>query len=323
MKIVFRASREHLARSLAYMDGLRESEPSAEIALITSGSPKLGIEGVSQTDIGSQSTQSWDLEFTEEALGDGADILLLDNRPDEKAQKALKKKARMLVIVDDEPSCARYHADVIVNPNIHAHTIDYPAPKETETLLGTEFYPLPGPFDAFQDFQRETGERCRKIAIHPGGDESGLAAKALRALKASKMHFLATILLPENFAHGDNIAREIGLDERFIVADRDPRRLMDADLGIASPETIHELIFFRIPSCLYGAQGAPLLSDYASRSGLSLPLPDAGSSLSLIEGLMENAEERKRMSARMTDLVDGLGRFRLAEDILRIHTQKF
>jgi spore coat polysaccharide biosynthesis predicted glycosyltransferase SpsG len=321
MKIVFRATSDHLARCLCYAHAIRDLEGSSEILMITSGSPPLRESGIAQKDIGNQSMRSWDLEYTEEAVQDGADIIILDNRPDEEFQKAMKKKAKMLVVIDDEPNCQKYHCDAIVNPNVHAHTLHYPA--ETELLLGTEFYPLPQEFDPFQDFQKETEERCRKISVHLGWDKKGLAPAAIRALKQSREHFLATLLLPNGFERGESIAREIGLDERFMVAGADPKRLSAADLAIASPETLHELIFFRIPCALADPQSAPLLSDYSSKAGICLPLAEVEAGFPLLRNLIENPQERKRMSLRMTDIIDGMGRFRLGEELLRIYTDKF
>jgi len=323
MHIVFRASSGHLSRSLAYAEGMRETDPSSEITIITSGSPQFSLPGIRQIDIGTQNLPSWDLEYTENAIPEEADIILLDNCPDEKFQKAIKNKTRMVVVVDDEPKYQQYSADAIANPNIHAHTIDYQASKDTELLLGTEFCPLGSAFDEFQDFAKEPQERCRKISIHLGQDRKNLSIQAIRLLKQSRENFLATVSLAKDSEKGESVAKEIGLDERFIVTDQDPRRLSCADLAIASAETLHEFIFFRIPPVLADPAGSPLLSDYSSRAGISLPLDLGQANFKGLHSLMENHDERKRMSGRMTDIVDGLGRFRFAEELLRIYEDKF
>lgn len=46
--------------------------------------------------------------------------------------------------------------------------------------------------------------------------------------------------------------------------------------------------------------------------------PDAGSAKSL-EALLQDKPARDRMSGRLNGLVDGMGRFRLAEELLKLH----
>jgi spore coat polysaccharide biosynthesis predicted glycosyltransferase SpsG len=314
MRIVLRASNDTLPRIIGLAEGIRDTDPSSEILLITSGSRAVSIPGIRQADIGTQNTLSWDLEYTENAIPEPVDIIVLDNRPDEKYQKAMKKKARMLVVIDDEPNCRQYFADAIVNPNVHAHTLDYRGAKDTELLLGTEFYPLGSAFDEFQDFAKETEARCRKISVCLGEDRRSAAMDAIRILKKSGAHFLAGVSLPLDEEKGEKLASEIGLDERFIVADPDPRRQSASDLAICSLQTLHEFIFFRVPALLSDPSASPLLSDYCSKAGICFPLCEE----SLLR-LMNDPEERRRVSGRMADLVDGLGRFRLAEELLAIH----
>jgi spore coat polysaccharide biosynthesis predicted glycosyltransferase SpsG len=286
--------------------------------MITSGSPQFSLPGIKQIDIGNQNILSWDLEYTENAVPDPVDIIILDNRPDEKFQKSMKRKAQMVVVVDDEPKYQQYFADAIVNPNVHAHTLDYSCGKDTELLLGTEFYPLGSAFDEFQDFAKEIEERCRKVSVYLGEDRRNVAKDAIRILKQSREHFLVSVSLPNDSEKGEAVASEIGLDERFMVADMDPRRQSAADIAICSSATLHEFIFFRVPAVLADPAACPLLSDYCSKSGICLPL-----SAEPLERLMGDYEERKRMSGRMLDLIDGLGRFRFAEELLRIYEAKF
>ena len=77
--------------------------------------------------------------------------------------------------------------------------------------------------------------------------------------------------------------------------------------------TLFNAFFFKIPSVVIGS-GAD--ADYAGRNGLVLQvaLDDA---CRQIASLINDKSARDRMSARMEDLVDGLGRFRLAEAILK------
>jgi hypothetical protein len=88
---------------------------------------------------------------------------------------------------------------------------------------------------------------------------------------------------------------------------------------ITGPETLCEPALFSLPVALIGESP---VSDYAAKNGLALSLGaetglDAQSAESL-EALLSDKAARDRMSARLGGLVDGLGRFRLADELLRM-----
>lgn len=315
MRIAIRAGPEKATRSAALAQGMAETEPSAEILLLTSGCPELGIDGVKQVELGESGFSSWDMEATEGAF-DKADIVVLDNAADEKFQHAIRPKAGLMVVVEDEPIRGKYSADCVVNPNVNAHLFDY-SNAGAELLLGAEFFALGREFDPFQDAGRETPERCRKIAVHLGADRDGACLGIIKTLKALEERCVFTLCLPKGYRHGEALASEIGLDGRFIVADQGPRRLAQADVAICSRHTLNELLFFRLPF-LVPSGGA--LSEYAAKSELGLVLEGQGESQ--IRSLIEDMPRRERMSARMSDMVDGLGRYRLSEEIFRIYSER-
>ena len=317
MKISIRAGPDQLSRSLALAQALAELEPSSEITLLTSGCPETREGGIRQLNIGAAGLPpAWDLDATEEAI-ERADILVLDNAPDEKFQKALRRKAGLLVVVEDHPHGGAYAADCIVNPNVNAHIFEY-AGSGAETLLGTEFFALPRAFDEFQDFRPEVPEKCRKIALHLGQDRKGASVSLVRKLKKARGGFIATICILPDSPNGQALASEIGLDSRFIVAGADPRRMAQAEVAVGSESTFNELLLFRVPTLL--PPGSPL-SDYAAKAGMCAILSEDRPEDDILS-LMADKGPRERMSARMSELGDGLGRYRLAEELLKMHGGK-
>jgi hypothetical protein len=99
-----------------------------------------------------------------------------------------------------------------------------------------------------------------------------------------------------------------------------------ADLAIVPPDMIfHELMMLRVPTALIAdsdATGQQPLGEYAGMNGFGLYLGEAGSMAAdsgrMIGQFISDMEARQRMSLRVAELVDGLGRFRLADELLRL-----
>jgi len=96
-----------------------------------------------------------------------------------------------------------------------------------------------------------------------------------------------------------------------------------ADMAIGPPNmTFYESLLFGLPCALVigSEDGCATLAEYASGNGFALCLGEAGGldteAAKLLQGMISDKAARDRMSARTTDLVDGLGRFRLADELL-------
>jgi UDP-2,4-diacetamido-2,4,6-trideoxy-beta-L-altropyranose hydrolase len=328
----------NLHRCLSLASGLREVDPSSEIYFFTSSSSdyadKITGAGFVNEDIGAIGWVDQDLEQTLEALEKNKiDMLIIDSHAtDEKYLKALKAKT-FLVVIDDSMHLKRYSAHVLVNPNVYSHLLQYSCDEETELLLGTEFVQLRKEFEEYQDIRHDNPEYVKRILVTFGGsDQKGAAITTVRALKSLSDSFTATVVVGRCFKKGEELAREIGLDDRFMVLRDVPdmsKKMEMADLAIASPgATFYELLFFRLPSILITQTGnQAMLADYAGKMGLAMPLGnmsqgDSGKLAAAIKQLMLDKQQRDRMSARMADIVDGMGRFRLATELLKLHREQ-
>jgi spore coat polysaccharide biosynthesis predicted glycosyltransferase SpsG len=339
MKIAFRIdsdphhSPSRLCRALALSSGIKDTDPSCEITFLLTGPQPcediVKAEGHACRHFGISSMPAWNVEVTGNALEElKSDLLIVDDYGiDERYLREMRSKA-FLVVVDDCMQLKSYSANGIVNPNPNAHTLQYRS-DGGELFLGTEFTPIPKEFDDYQDCPRENPERVKRIIVSfPGADRSGATLEAVRALKSLKSKFIADIYVGKEFERGEDLASETGLDDRFIFMNDGPgkaRRMAAADFAITAPDiTFHELMMLRIPTAIIADKGIPeqpILGEYAGMNGFALYLGEAGElgdAGKTMGDFLANQEGRQRMSVRVGELVDGLGRFRLADEILRL-----
>jgi spore coat polysaccharide biosynthesis predicted glycosyltransferase SpsG len=328
-KIAFRVDSDlksgswQLRRCLALAAGLKESDPSCTISFFshTCDASSIAAAGWNYVPFGELALPSWDLEATAEKAEElGTGMLIVDRHSvDCEFLNSLSAKVKTLAFFDDYMHLDSYPAHAIINPNFHAHLLEYPRDDDAALLLGTEFAPLAPEFDAFQDYSLANPDRARRILAYFNGSDSALEAVGL--LKQVRSQFSAIVLSgPSN---GEELARAIGLDPRFMVMRNEghvAKRLASCDLVITGPETLCEPALFTLPVALIGASP---VSDYAARNGLALSLGAAGSldrqAAKSLDALLSDKSARDRMSARLDGLVDGMGRFRLAEELLRLY----
>lgn len=317
---------------LSLASGLKETDPQTSLAFLTSGPPEcealVKAEGFPCRHLGLSSMPSWNLEATEAALeGSGAGMLIVDDIGIDSRFLARMRSKAFLIVMEDGVRLGNYHANGIVNPNPNAHTLKY-ATDGGELLLGTEFSPIGKEFDIYQDSEKRIPERARRVLISfPGADRGAATLSAVRMLKSLKEPFIADVFVGKEFQHGEALAGETGLDDRFIFMNEGAgkaRRMADADLAICPPDiTFHELMMLKVPCALISSQDCPdqaNIAGHAAQNGFALYLGEAGSvdQAKALQDLLGDMDARERMSARTGELVDGLGRFRLAEELLRI-----
>ncbi len=318
-----------LERCLAIAAGVMETGGENEVIFLSSGGNTSIIEkrGFSWKEIENSNVAELDCEATALAVEqENTDILLVDSRNiNEHYLEKLGEKVRKLAVIDDLMSLKSYPADILINPAINAHLLPYES--EGELLLGTEFALLAEEFDQYQEFKRQTEEKAGRIVVHfRGTDFRRGTIAAVAALKSVQENFSCTIITGMGFKGGEELAREIGLDGRFIVIGDEsslPRKLAAADMAVVSPASLSELLFFKLPCILMAEEDCQADAiGYMARNGMAVSGGNANESdiprlKDKIKQLMGSKAERKRMSARMEDLVDGLGRFRIAEELLR------
>ncbi len=339
MNIAFRTNANfavgsgHLRRCLTLASALKETASDAQIYFLTSGSAEyhklISEMGFSPIDIGSSLSIDEDLQETIKAVFDHKlDVLIVDNYGiNENYLRNLKPRVKLLVIIDDFMHIKQYSCHILVNLNLYAHLLDYHCDKDTQMLLGTEFVQLRKEFDSYSDFKRENPETVKHILVSFGGsDIKGVTIFAVKALKKLKENFLVYVITGRSFRRGEELAQLVGLDSRFVILPEVSdmaRRMEKIDLAISSPSwTFYALAFFKTACVLICyVDNQKLILDYAGKNGLAVAVGEIGSIdvdelTSALSKLINDKESRDNLSRRLDELVDGLGRYRLAESIL-------
>ena len=125
-----------------------------------------------------------DLEETLKCLSAIRNWVVLDGyhfTPD--YQKAIRENGYRLLVIDDMAHFDHYHADILLNQNIHATSLHYSCDKDTVKLLGCEYVLLRREFLKYKDWKREIPEKATKILVTLGGaDPDNVTLKVIRAL---------------------------------------------------------------------------------------------------------------------------------------------
>jgi UDP-2,4-diacetamido-2,4,6-trideoxy-beta-L-altropyranose hydrolase len=100
-------------------------------------------------------------------------------------QKAIRENGYKLLVIDDMAHLDHYHADILLNQNIHASRLHYSCDMDTVKLLGCEYVLLRREFLKYKDWKREIPDKAKKILVTMGGsDPDNVTLKVIRALNS-------------------------------------------------------------------------------------------------------------------------------------------
>jgi UDP-2,4-diacetamido-2,4,6-trideoxy-beta-L-altropyranose hydrolase len=103
-------------------------------------------------------------------------------------QKAIKRNGYKLLVIDDMAHLDHYHADILLNQNIHASNLHYSCDKDAVKLLGCEYALLRREFLKYKGWRRRIPDRPKKILVTMGGsDPNNVTLKAIEAIKLLNM----------------------------------------------------------------------------------------------------------------------------------------
>jgi UDP-2,4-diacetamido-2,4,6-trideoxy-beta-L-altropyranose hydrolase len=170
-------------------------------------------------------------------------------------QKAIRDKGVCLLVVDDMNHLPHYHADILLNQNIHAPDLKYNCDADTTLLLGSQYMLLRREFLKYRDFNRQIPGRAKNILVTLGGaDPDNVTLKVVEALKLLNEPDVAVriIIGPAN-PHQETLRKAIvSADiraELLINPPNMPELMAWADLAIsAGGSTCWELAFMGVPS---------------------------------------------------------------------------
>ena len=174
---------------------------------------------------------------------------------DDAYQEKIKSAGYRLLVIDDIAHVPYYHADIIVNQNIHADRLDYRCDEETVLLLGTPFVMLRKSFLSYSRRTTRSRKRCRRVLITFGGvDSKNITTMVIQALNRMNLdQMVADIVVGPEFQHRQELNEELRnspypyeihndvTDISFLLA--------NADLAItAGGSTCWELAYMGVPN---------------------------------------------------------------------------
>lgn len=245
-------------------------------------------------------------------------------------QSALRATGCKVLVIDDMAHQPEYHADILLNQNIHARSLNYNCGPDTLRLLGTQYVLLRKEFLRKKRAKWESFETARRILVTMGGaDPENVTLTVVRALKWLKRGDLEVkIVLGAVNPNRQSIEKELRcspFDFQILSSVTDMPFLMAwADIAVsAGGSTCWELMFVGVPFLVV------ILSE--NQEGIANGLGEAGAAMNcgwhyalradgfaeIIVELIEDRECRMALSRKGWQMVDGLGSERVMERMRR------
>jgi UDP-2,4-diacetamido-2,4,6-trideoxy-beta-L-altropyranose hydrolase len=252
-------------------------------------------------------------------------------------QQAIRSAGYRLLMIDDAAHQTHYHADMLLNQNVHAERLIYYHDSDTQLLLGTRYALLRPEFLAWRGWRREIRETaCRVLVTLGGADPDNVTLRVIQALQQVDIDGLeVTVVLGPAYAHALSIFRYLQVSSKpgpvvrtFNVVQNAlhmPELMARAEVALsAGGSTCWELAFMGLPTVML------VLAD--NQVGVAEGLQKAGVAVNLgwfeqvstlhitqaVTSLCRNSDQRWALSCRGQQLVDGDGIARAMEVMLTL-----
>jgi len=234
-------------------------------------------------------------------------------------QKAIKENGCKLLVIDDMAHLDYYHADILLNQNIHASSLCYSCDSDTVKLLGCEYVLLRREFLKYKGWKRKIQEKANKILVTMGGaDPDNVTLKVINALNLLDDSDLKVkiVIGPENpnLAIIKKALHQSQSSLQLLQRADMPELMRWADISISGGgSTCWELAFMQLPYLVI------ILSDNQER--IAKGVGEARAALNCgwfddlsenllsnyIEQIIEDSITRKKYVEKGMELLDGLG----------------
>jgi UDP-2,4-diacetamido-2,4,6-trideoxy-beta-L-altropyranose hydrolase len=241
-------------------------------------------------------------------------------------QRAIRAAGFRLLVIDDFAHSPEYHADLLLNQNIHAAQLEYTCSPDTTLLLGPRYALLRPEFLGWRGWHRSIPDTARKVLVTMGGGDSGNVTLRIilmmRQIQGIDLD-VRVVVGPASSHLAEFRQAVIGEDERVRLltnVTNMPTLMAWADVALAAGgSTCWELAFMGLPSVVTiladnqrgiaeGLDGAGIVMNAGWFSRVS----DACLADSLV-GLLLDPERRRQMSCAGQQLVDGGGAGRVID----------
>jgi UDP-2,4-diacetamido-2,4,6-trideoxy-beta-L-altropyranose hydrolase len=236
-------------------------------------------------------------------------------------QSTIKQSGYPLLFIDDNGHADRYHADLVLNQNVHANEGLYAQRDScTRLLLGPRFAMLRREFRSSWNSARDFPERGSKVLVTMGGSDPGNFTEcAIQALNLVREENLEAIVVVGGCnPNASSLEHFAAREKKQIGLRRDVQNMPEvmawADIAIsAAGTTCWEMCRMGLPALLTDlAANQTAGAHELARRGCAIYLgpPQQVSPEKLaeqVERLLASPAERQAMSLRSRELVDGEG----------------
>jgi UDP-2,4-diacetamido-2,4,6-trideoxy-beta-L-altropyranose hydrolase len=241
-------------------------------------------------------------------------------------QRSVRECGYRLLLIDDYNHLCRYHADIILNQNIHAELLNYTCDDDTMLLLGLKYVMLRNEFLDLEFKERHIPDVARRILVTLGGaDKENVTLKVICALNRLKLSDLETkvIVGPAN-PHRRAIEEELERTQLsygvFNTAENMSSLMSWADLAVSGGgSTCWELAYIGVPSVIMVlSENQQNVASGLDRVGVAKYMGyhsevKADEITRMLKRLIFDREKRLMMSTLGRGLVTGSGRKRVIE----------
>jgi UDP-2,4-diacetamido-2,4,6-trideoxy-beta-L-altropyranose hydrolase len=241
-------------------------------------------------------------------------------------QQAIKDAGLNLLLLDDYGHADHYHADLVLNQNLHAQPDTYASRDAgTRLLLGTAYALLRREFATWADRERQVPATARRVLVTFGGtDPHDLAAMAIRAVHRIAEPALETTVVAGSPELQARLAPLAGTGPQRIEVlghvSGMPELMARADLAVATAgSTSWERALLKLPSLVVVvADNQRPIGAALQRAGAALDLGWWGdlrvrALADAIRATALDAPLRRRQAEAAGALVDGRGAARVLE----------
>ena len=172
-------------------------------------------------------------------------------------QRQVKEAGHRLLVIDDMAHFDHYYADVVLNQNINAETLQYSCEPYTRLLLGTRYVLLRREFLGWKGWKREIPPVARKVLVTiGGGDPNNVTLKVINALKKLDISDLdVRIVVGPSNPHKEilkNAVLHAPCSMRILQnVENMPELMAWADIAVsAGGSTCWEMAFMGLPSLI-------------------------------------------------------------------------
>ena len=239
---------------------------------------------------------------------------------DSNYQRTVSNAGYPLLVIDDMGHLPHYHANAVLNQNMHAEDLEYRCDADTRLLLGTHYALLRKEFLVWRNRERESKGNARKLLITLGGsDANNVTIKVIKALNLINDSELEVKIVggPSN-RNMESLKRELSHSTfRFSLlphVENMTELMAWADMAVSGGgTTCWEMAYMGLPNLIIVlAENQNSVARALDRNGCSIELGKYHELTSEriaeeIEKLMGLEGLRKAMSNAGRHLIDGCG----------------